>query len=141
MLCGIAFIAVTRWLVRWGAASVSFMRTSSLLVANLLIALGLIIAPLLLAVATFRPLSPWPLVCAIALFSNTVTALAAMAFFVLFAALMLIHQLLWPIVARPLYLITNERLLMHRKTLICAGLAFIGIAVPGAAGFVERLVK
>jgi hypothetical protein len=53
---------------------------------------------------------------------NIFIALAATAFFVLFAALMLGHRLLWPVIARPLYLVTSERLLTHR-TALCASVS------------------
>jgi hypothetical protein len=140
MMAAITFIALTRWLVRWSAASASFMRIVTLLLANLSLALGIVIVPGILLAATLKPSSPWPLMWALVLLGNTLIALVAMAFFLL-AVLMLIHQLFWPLLARPLYLIANERLLMHRTALVSVGLTLMGTAVPGIPAFLKEIVS
>jgi hypothetical protein len=135
----IAFIAVTRWLVRWSARSVSFVRISTLMIVNLLLAFGIMVAPGALLFATLKPLSPWPLMWAMVMVGNSLIALVALAFF-FFAVLMLVHQLFWPLLSRPLYFVANERLLTHRKALISTGLALMGAAVPSLRAFVKQIL-
>jgi hypothetical protein len=140
IICVIAFIALTRWLVRWSAGSVSFLRISTLLFVNLLLAFAIMAAPGALAFVTLKPLSPWPLMWGVVLVGNSLIALVALAFF-FFAVLMLVHQLFWPLLSRPLYLVANERLLTHRKALISTGLALMGTAVPAIPAFVKEIVR
>jgi len=50
--------------------------------------------------------------------------------FISLSALMLTHVILWPIIARPIYVVASEHLLAHRKSLVLGGLGLFAPTLP-----------
>lgn len=162
--CDILFIGAGRWVVRRAAAMNNFWKISCVIVLNLSIAIGLCIYPLMwgsdrvveevnaqvvmysLAIMfSDPPPHPGPHIllgqCVIiASASNAIDGLLASVFVVL-AILMVVHRIIWPILARPVYALADLGMIQQRKLLGCVGLALLGFGIGKLPEFVKQVIS
>jgi len=159
--CDLLFIAATRWAVRWASGMNNFVKISSVIFLNLSIAAGLFIYPLLWSEAKFdaemtsnamvfalrfgldmRSATPHVSLseCVLVLSSsNAIDGLVASVYVVL-AMLMLVHRVLWPLLARPIYALADLGVIRQRKLLGCVGLALLGFATGKMPEFAKQVI-
>lgn len=77
---------------------------------------------------------PWYIVAV----ANIWNALFALVIVGLSSA-MLLHQLVWPLVSRPLYAVATERLIAHRKILIGLGVSLLAASSPWFRGVAQAI--
>ena len=150
------FVIFTRYLLAVVGKVRSFLGCSVLIFGNISVAAGLVILPLkvhrvVLALVSnskiFSNESAFTLFNSSYVFGTTFAAsniwdglLASVT--VLLATLMLAHLLLWPMIAKPLYLVASEDLKKHRMKLILTGVALLASTSPAfssAVALVRRL--
>jgi hypothetical protein len=142
VLCDIAFILVTRKLIRWAehldrAGKILGLVTLNLLIAGVLLGPGLwIVLRKTVGQNTFRD-------CTAAVsMSNVFDALFALLYVVLVLTL-LIHALLWPLLNRALYYTQDLGTKGRRSILTSIGLGLLWLAVSGGKfpEFLKEVLK
>jgi hypothetical protein len=127
-LVDIAFIFVTRRLIRWAGemnsvAKVTCISAFNLLLATILIGPGLLITKQDVANGT----STASTCVAVVALSNLFDATLALLFVVLVLALLL-HRLVWPLLTRTLYGVASIGVTGRRKLLVTSGLVLLSWA-------------
>jgi hypothetical protein len=146
-LCDVAFVAMTRWSLRFVSRSHDITRMVAVIVTNAMLAVGLILAPFLLARPGWRP-TQWDqrtlgvdfqkLMQFLSL-CNSFDAVAASAL-ILLVMVALVHRLLWPLVDRAFYALADLGIARRGKIFGALGLSLLGYAGWGLPALVERIV-
>jgi hypothetical protein len=140
LLSDVVFVAVTRWALRRSVSSGSALRILGLIGLNMLLAVVLVLVPAVVAnllhggSTTFDDdwwagklaLSMGPMLMTTLNLFDALLALAVVAL----GAVMLIHRLIWPLIGRPLEVISSEHILLKRGTLFFGGLTLLGASWP-----------
>lgn len=158
--CHILLIGAGRWVVRRAAAMNNFWKISCVIFLNLSIVVGLCIYPLMwgsdrfvqevnaevamysLAVGFHDPPPHWlPHIsfaqCVVAASFDGLLA----SVFVVLAILMVVHRIIWPILARPVYALADLGVIQQRKLLGCVGLALLGFGIGKLPEFVKQVIS
>jgi hypothetical protein len=141
-ICDVAFIVMTRHLLKIAGEMTQSFKVLAVLVLNLLVAL-LLVGPwiVLSHIQNRYDLDSWALGFLEAISrSNLFDAVLALLF-VFFAALLLIHRLLWPLLTRTLFRMQDIGTKGRRGVLIAVGLALLGWSGVNLPDFVKELVK
>jgi hypothetical protein len=134
-VCDVAFIALTRQLLRWAGQMTSASKVLAAVVFNLLVALFLVIPlfvitlPNILADNESTTTETLIIVRAIAI-TNTFDAAIALLF-VSLALMFLIHRLVWPLLNRTLFRMTDIGTKGRRAILTAIGVALLSASVFG----------
>jgi hypothetical protein len=70
------------------------------------------------------------------------TSIIAAVLYILFAGtavIMLLHRMAWPLVSRLLYSLQRYKIVQSKKTLNAIGAVLLGVAIPGAKGWLKLL--
>jgi len=147
----VLFIALTRRSLRWAAQMNQFLRILAVIVVNCLLAACLFGLPLAWSLEEMPwaamdlvlpgvPDSSMQFLEAIIVVSasNAIDALAA-SVFLLFAALLLVHRLFWPLLNRTLFRFKDLGTKGRRALLVAVGLALLTAA--GLADWLKEIVK
>ena len=149
LLFDLLFIALTRRILILCGELDTFAKIGGSLLANLVVAFGLVFVPLipiyrspdgLTLISLVFPGTVVEKIGTTVAMTNVVDALAALLFFAL-SSLMLLHRLLWPMVNRPLYATARLGIVRRKKLCILAGfalLAYGGVNVPEVVKAVVR---
>jgi hypothetical protein len=143
--CDVAFIILTRRLLRWAGGMTSSLKVFATVFLTLLLAIFLIL-PALYNTPPYSEQwgSPIEFVFqAIHLVgqSNILDALLALLF-VLLAAILLIHRLLWPLLTRTLFRAQEVGTKGRRAILTTVGLALLAAGVTGRVPeLVQKLIE
>jgi hypothetical protein len=139
LICDIAFIAITRTLIRWAGEMTNSLRVLGVVFVNLLVGLVLI-CPLPL----FHSYTGSEMGAPKFLFSVGVTNLldSALTFlFVFLALILLIHRAIWPLLTRTLFRMADMGTKARRGILMTVGLAVLGWAGVQLPGLAKDLLK
>jgi hypothetical protein len=118
VLCQCYAISVTRRVLTRSASSSSAAFICTLLFLNLLTLALLVIAPFVLTLLTAIPFLS-------GVWVENVSCSAILVLSTLFAFMMLLHRLLWPLVLRPLYFLQRHRVLEHKGLFVGAGISLL----------------
>ena len=121
------FLGLTRWMIRRTSVMTKLPYMIGFLLLNILLALALIFAPVVILVKSM-PDEHHPSLLSLAAIAviplNSVdVVLCLFVFFVL--VLFVIHRLLWPLFERPLYAIARYGLIKRKALLWAVGLALV----------------
>ena len=135
----IFFVAATRWLLRFSQSGTTVLRIGTLTILNLAAAAILVGAPFQL----FQGLNStafvdgrWSAATSLAeafvfvAFFNLLDGAVALCAITL-GALMLVHRAIWPLIGRPLEVISSEHVLLRRWPLFFAGVGVLSVTWPG----------
>jgi hypothetical protein len=142
--CDVAFVVITRRLLRWAGQMISTLKITTAVSLNLLMAIVLISPLLLFNPFSYRPDaftlkgSTFYAIRAIAM-SNTFDAVLALLF-VFLAGMLLVHRALWPVLTRTLFRMADIGTKGRRAILTTVGFALLGASVFGGK-FPELLQK
>ena len=143
--CDVAFVAMTRRLLRWSVEMTSSLRVLASVVLSFLAAI-ILVCPLVLYgyVREDSPLQNTAQMLALVAFTNLFDCVLAVLF-VFLAVLLLIHRAVWPLLTRTLFRMQDIGTKGRRAILTAVGLYLMGASgwkVPGLfKQLVEALVK
>ncbi len=138
--CDIAFIALTRRLLRWAGRMTSFIRVMATLVLNLLLALLFVVPLFVISILSAETSSVGSTLYFVAL-SNIFDVLLALLF-VSLATILLIHRAVWPLLTRTLFRITDIGTKGRRAILTTVGLALLAAGISGKVPeLVQKLIE
>jgi hypothetical protein len=153
LICGlvsnVAFIALTRWILRKASCHQSLFMICIMLFGNLLLGATLLLIPYSIFFFTVKASGYYiiiaSLICLIAYSSNILDAIVSSIFLVI-ALLMIVHRLFWPLLERPMYAFNRYKILSEQKKMVFfAGIACVGFAWPKSGeaikAFIESIVK
>ncbi|MFZ0819576.1 MAG: hypothetical protein WAM91_05870 [Candidatus Acidiferrales bacterium] len=123
------FIAATRFVLLRIPMMKGFLSIVLTVLANLLLALLCILAPIL--VMNGFPLLGWTIrdvIGMLILYSNLIDFLVACAFLI-FAAIMVLHRIFWPFIERPLYALDKFGVIKRPRLLVSVGLLLVGFGL------------
>jgi hypothetical protein len=127
--CDVAFIALTRRLLRWAGLMTSFIRVMATVALNLLLAL-LFVGPLFFISILSDETSSLGSMAYLVALSNIFDALLALLF-VSLAIILLIHRAVWPLLTRTLLRMADIGTKGRRAILTAIGFALLAAGVTG----------
>jgi hypothetical protein len=130
LILDVLFVAATRHLLRISQSMTSALRIAALIVLNVLSAVALVGGPAAVAMTLplqERTLSLGALAAWFIALSKMIDGLIALSV-VLLGAVMLAHRVIWPLIGRPLEVVSSERVLSKRWPLFFAGLSLLGVS-------------
>ena len=151
------FVAITRKLLRWTAGLDSFIKIAGLIVLNCAIAVLFIAGPISFLFIRLDidwiPIAGRPgiytvraplhtqiiLLFSLVAMTNLMIAVSVSAFIV-FALIMLVHRVLWPVVARPIYALQRVGIARRSKLLGTMGIILLGFGVGVMPDWLKQLV-
>jgi hypothetical protein len=132
--CDVAFIAVTRWLLRWAADMNSFIRIAGTVFLNVILA-TVLISPYWIAMLMVHKVSSITsdaVVSTLAFIGmSNFFDVAIALLFVLLALLLLVHRLAWPLLTRTLFRMSDIGTKGRRAILTTVGLALLAAGISG----------
>jgi len=133
----VAFIAFTRWLLAWTILRADATAILTVLLINVTLAFGLTGVPLILA-RTVNDRDTSTLLDLIGS-TNIIDAIAS-GIWILFAIIILVHRLFWPVLSRTLYGLKSLGVLKWRKTLAIVGLILRGMSNEKAEKIISKVI-
>lgn len=151
------FVAITRKILRWTAGLDSFIKIAGLVVLNCAIAVLFIAGPISFLFIRLDidliPIAGAPgiyslsvplhtqiiLLFSLIAMTNLMIAVSVSAFIV-FALIMLVHRVLWPLVARPMYALQRVGIARRSKLLGTMGIILLGFGVGVVPDWLKQLV-
>jgi hypothetical protein len=130
LILDVLFVAATRRLLRMSQSMTSALRIAALIVVNVLAAVVLVGGPAAVAMALplqERTLSLGALAASFIALSKAIDGLIALSVVVL-GVVMLAHRVMWPLIGRPLEVISSERVLSKRWPLFFTGVSLLGVS-------------
>jgi hypothetical protein len=130
LLSDVLCIGVIRWLLRRAEGLERAARAVLMFVATCLVGAAVFGGPVLWYLS--KPLRDREVLPRLIAESNVLDATVC-ALLAVLALAMLAHRAVWPVLSRPLLALASERVVLkHRGLVLAAGLALIGIGIPGA---------
>jgi len=130
--CDVAFVALTRRLLRWAGGMNSTLPVASMAVLDLLLAL-ILISPLIMVAERRIPLETigdeLGMLCSVAITNLFDVTLSCFFFFLL--SLLLIHRAIWPILTRTLFRMQDIGTKGRRAILAATGISLLGMSLFG----------
>ncbi len=152
------FVAITRKILRWTAGLDSFIKIAGSIVLNCAIAVLFIAGPISFLFISldidFIPVAGGPpeigsfsaplhtqiiLLFSLIAMTNLMIAVCVSAFIV-FALVMVVHRVLWPVVARPTYALQRVGIARRSKLLGTMGIILLGFAMGVVPDWLKQLV-
>lgn len=126
--CDVWFIAITRKALRWSSGLDSFIKITTVILLNIILALALTVGPILIGRTVDHPLGPVSFISLIVAYSNVINFFAAILFIAL-AMTMLVHRLFYYVLDRPIYLLQRVGFIRRKKLGVSIGVALLGFAL------------
>jgi hypothetical protein len=140
----VAFVAVTRRMLRWAGGMTRSLRVAGVVVLSLLIAV-ILVGPMFLPPGFLRsrgiPFLPFVVILTESL-TNVFDGLLALLF-VFLALILLVHRLIWPLLTRTLFRMQDIGTKGRRAILAAIGVVLLGGAVFGGKfpDLLKELIK
>lgn len=137
--CDIAYLMITRWVLRRISTSEHVYEILLAIVGNLLV-LVILLCPIYLGVKVIRYSAPTGLVFIISVFLNSIDFAVGFSALIL-AVLLLLHRLFWAVAERPVYSVKRFVPLGNKRLLWRVGIALIFLPTRTGLEWLHSLLE